>query len=108
MSVVLIVLAGAVLTVPAVLSYFRVRGKSPPRDRAVLTALRAAALLVLVGCLFRPMLLLSEAMPRRNFIGVLLDDSRSMRITDRSGAGDGRTRADFIRDTLGERSDLLR
>ncbi|MEA3247984.1 MAG: hypothetical protein U9Q74_17690, partial [Gemmatimonadota bacterium] len=97
------VLLAVAIAVPALLTYFRVRGKSTARDRAVLTALRVVALLVLVACLFRPMLLLSEAVPRRNFVGVLLDDSRSMRIADR----DGRSRADFVRDTLGARSTLL-
>lgn len=104
LSVAAVVLVAAAISVPAVLSYLRVRGKSSSRDRAVLTALRAAALLVLIACLFRPMLLLSEAVPRRNFVGVLLDDSRSMRIADRAT----RTRADFVRDSLGEGSDLLR
>jgi hypothetical protein len=104
LSVAAAVLVAAAISVPAILSYVRVRGKSSPRDRAVLTALRAAALLVLIACLFRPMLLLSEAVPRRNFVGVLLDDSRSMRIADRAA----RTRADFVRDSLGEGSDLLR
>ena len=108
LSVIVIVLIAAALTVPALLTYFRVRGKSNARDRAVLTALRATALLVLIGCLFRPMLLLSEAVPRRNFIGVLLDDSRSMRIADRGTGAAARMRSDFVRDTLGERSDLLR
>ncbi len=98
-----VVLLAAAVAVPALLTYVRVRGKSTVRDRVVLTALRVAALLVLVACLFRPMLLLSEAVPRRNFVGVLLDDSRSMRIADRAG----RTRADFVRDTLGAGSALL-
>lgn len=102
-SVVVIVLVAVAIGAPALLTYFRVRGKSTPRDRVVLTSLRVAALLVLVACLFRPMLLLSEAVPRRNFIGVLLDDSRSMRIADRGS----RTRADFVRDTLGAGSALL-
>ena len=35
-------------------------------------------------CLFRPMLLLSAAVPQRNYVGVLVDDSRSMRIADRT------------------------
>ncbi|HVZ49092.1 MAG TPA: vWA domain-containing protein, partial [Gemmatimonadaceae bacterium] len=102
-SVVVIALLAVAIGVPALMTYFRVRGKSTPRDRLVLTGLRVAALLVLVACLFRPMLLLSEAVPRRNFIGVLLDDSRSMRIADRGA----RTRADFVRDTLGAGSALL-
>ena len=102
-SVVVIVLVAVAIAVPAMMTYFRVRGKSSPRDRAVLTALRAAALLVLVACMFRPMLLLSEAVPRRNFVGVLLDDSRSMRIADRGS----RSRSDFVRDTLGADARLL-
>lgn len=108
LSVVVIVLVAAAISVPAVLSYLQVKGKSTARDRTVLTALRVGALLVLIACLFRPMLLLSEAVPRRNFIGVLLDDSRSMRIADRGTGTGARTRADFVRDTLGERSELLR
>lgn len=103
-SVVVIVLVAVAIAVPALMTYLPVRGKSTRRDRVVLTTLRVVALLVLVACLFRPMLLLSEAVPRRNFVGVLLDDSRSMRIADR----DGRTRADFVRDSLGARSDLLK
>jgi hypothetical protein len=103
-SVIIIIVVGAAIAVPALLTYFRVRGKSTPQDRKILTALRIATLVVVAACLFRPMLLLSEAVPRRNFVGVLLDDSRSMRIADR----DGRTRSDFIRDTLGEQSELLR
>ncbi len=102
-SVVIIVVIGLAIAVPAMLTYFRVRGKSSPRDRWVLTGLRLAALLVLVACLFRPMLLLSEAVPRRNFVGVLLDDSRSMRVADRGS----RSRADFVRDTLSADSRLL-
>ena len=58
-SVVVIVLVATAIGVPALVTYFRVRGKSTPRDRALLTCLRLAALLVLVACLFRPMLLLS-------------------------------------------------
>ncbi|MBM4193731.1 MAG: VWA domain-containing protein [Gemmatimonadetes bacterium] len=103
LPLILIVGGAIVLAVPAMTTYFRVRGKSSARDRVVLTAIRVALLTVVVGCLFRPMLLLSEAVPRRNFVGVLLDDSRSMRIADR---GD-RARADFVRDTLGESSALL-
>lgn len=102
-SVIVIVAIALGLGVPAMLTYFKVRGKSTPRDRAILTAIRAALLLVVAACLFRPMLLLSEAVPRRNFVGVLLDDSRSMRIADRGT----RARSDFVRDTLGEQSALV-
>ena len=76
----------------AVITYERVRAKSTPRDRAILLGLRVATLAVLLLCLFRPMLLLSTALPQRNFVGILLDDSRSMQIADR----DGRPRSEFV------------
>lgn len=94
--VIVLILLGLAIGVPALLSYGGVRGKSSPRDRAVLVTLRVAALVVLLTCLFRPKLLLSSAVPHRNYVGVLVDDSRSMRIADRRG----RERADFIRDTI--------
>src|SRR3954462_15581148 len=71
LSVVILLLAIAAIGVPAVLSYAGVRGKSTRRDRLVLGALRGAALIVLMTCLFRPMLLLSAAAPQRNYVGIL-------------------------------------
>src|SRR5690606_6520013 len=65
------------------LSYTRERGKTRPVDRAVLTAFRAAALALIALCLFRPTLVVSTAVPQRNFVGVLVDDSRSMQVADR-------------------------
>ena len=94
--IIVLLMVGLALGVPAILSYVGVRGKSTLRDRVVLGALRTAALLVLLVCLFRPKLLLSSAVPHRNYVGVLIDDSRSMRIADRAG----RERADFIRDSV--------
>ncbi len=78
--------------VAAVITYRRVRAKSTPRDRAILLGLRVATLAVLLLCLFRPMLLLSAALPQRNFVGILLDDSRSMQIADR----DGKPRSELV------------
>ena len=97
-SVIVLLLAGALIGVPAILTYAAVRGKSTRRDRWILGTLRAAAILLLVFCLFRPMLLLSAAVPQRNYVGVLIDDSRSMQIAD-VDAGDARpqTRGDVVR-----------
>jgi uncharacterized membrane protein len=78
------VLAGAVLLVLLVL-VLALRGlktSAPLRDRLVLGSLRGAVLLLLAGCLLRPVLLLSSAVPQRNVLGILLDDSRSMRLAD--------------------------
>jgi hypothetical protein len=94
--VAIVLLVGAAVTALAVVSYLRVRGKSSPRDRWVLRGLRIAALVVVLLCLLRPMLLLNAAVPQRNFVGVLIDDSRSMQIADRAG----RQRADWIRDSI--------
>lgn len=100
-SVIVLLLAGALIGVPAILTYASVRGKSTRRDRWVLGSLRGTAILLLVFCLFRPLLLLSAAVPQRNYVGVLIDDSRSMQIAD-VDAGDARpqTRADAVRHLL--------
>lgn len=96
-SVMILLLVVAAIAIPAIMSYAGVRGKSNKRDRYVLGALRVAALFVLVTCLFRPMLLLSAAVPQRNYVGVLIDDSRSMRIADKSG----KARNDWVEHEFG-------
>ena len=68
----------------ALLSY-RASGRVPVRDRIVLTAVRVALLLVVLACLFRPVLVVRAAVPQQNVVGVLLDDSRSMQIADMDG-----------------------
>ena len=85
------------LAIPALASYGRARGRATRRDRAVLAALRALALVILGLCLARPVVVVSEAVPQRNVLGVLVDDSRSMRIADVGG----KPRADWIRARLG-------
>ncbi len=59
--------------------------KARGRDRIVLVALRLATLAVIAFCLLRPALILKAAVPQQNFLGVLLDDSRSLQIADRDG-----------------------
>src|SRR6185295_19047030 len=66
------------------------------RDRVVLVGLRLAALAVLLFCLFRPTQILKAAVPQQNFLGVLIDDSRSMAIADR----DGQPRSAFVQQQL--------
>jgi uncharacterized membrane protein len=89
-----ILVAGA-LAAYALVTYRRV-GRTAPRDRIVLISLRLAALALVVFCLFRPALILKAAVPQQNFLGILLDDSRSMQIADRQS----QPRSDFVRDTL--------
>ena len=60
------------------------------RHRVVLAALRTAILLLVLFCLFRPVLVVKAAVPQQNFLGVLIDDSRSMQIADwNAGAARG-------------------
>src|SRR6185436_19759842 len=96
-SVFILLIVVAAVALAAVMSYSGVRGKSTARDRWVLGGLRVAALGVVLACLFRPMLLLSSAVPQRNYVGVLIDDSRSMRIADR----DGKARSDWVQHAFG-------
>jgi uncharacterized membrane protein len=70
----------------------------------VLVGLRLAALAVLLFCLFRPTLVLKAAVPQQNFLGILIDDSRSMSIADL----DGQPRSAFVQEQLhGPSSQLL-
>ena len=85
-------------------TYQRVRANSRPIDRTALTGIRVAMLALLVLCLFRPVLVLSRVVPQQNFLGVLIDDSRSMQIADR----DGETRADFVTRQFGGAEGPLR
>src|SRR3954468_3968260 len=94
-SVLLVVAVAAALAVLALLTY---RGLSAAgwRDRVALIALRVVALVVLLFCLFRPMLVLKAAVPQQNFLGVLVDDSRSMSIPD----SNGQPRSAFVQQQL--------
>ena len=90
-------LAVAAIGVVTWRTYQGVRANSRPVDRAVLIGLRFAILALVLACLLRPVLVLSQVVPQQNFLGVLIDDSRSMGIADR----DGETRADFITQQFG-------
>ncbi len=84
-------------------TYADVRGNSRPFDRTILTAIRLSALAVLALCLLRPVLLLSSVVPQENFLGVLIDDSRSMQIADVGNT----PRSDFVRTAFGAESEVL-
>src|SRR5262245_17744202 len=85
------------LAVPTVLRYRSIQGKASTRDRLVLTGLRVAILALMLFCLFRPSLVFSTVVPQRSFVGILLDDSRSMQIADVGEEARGK----FIQETFG-------
>ncbi len=74
-----VVVVAVVLTI---LAYRSARTRSDARHRAVLAGLRLATLLLVLFCLFRPVLVVKAAVSQQNFLGVLIDDSRSMQIAD--------------------------
>ena len=98
-----VALVAAVLAVPAILTYLRARGKSSAADRWVLGVLRGSALLLLFFIVMQPGLILTSVVPQRNFLAVLVDDSRSMTIDDR----DGSSRADKATGLLDPEGDLI-
>jgi len=88
----------------AVASYTLARGRAAVVDRSVMAGLRVALLAVLLFCMLQPSLILSTVVPQQNFLGILVDDSRSMQIPDAQGS----PRSSFIAEafTPGE-SELL-
>ena len=50
------------------------------------------------------MLILRAAVPQQNFLGMLLDDSRSMRVVDQ----DGKPRSEFVSNAFGADSPVLK
>ena len=86
------------VAVATLVTYRGVNSPKTSHERAVLVALRLALLGVLLFCLFRPALMLKAAVPQQNFLGVLIDDSRSMSIADR----DGKPRSEFVSSQFGQ------
>lgn len=64
------------------LTFVTYRRAGRGRDRLILTALRVATIALIAFCLFRPVLVVRAAVPQQNFLAVLVDDSRSMQISD--------------------------
>ena len=86
---------GAGLTI---LAYRAGRGRK--RDRIALAGIRVAILAIILVCLFRPLLVVRAASPQQNFLGVLLDDSRSMQIAD----VDAQPRANYVKAEFGDQT----
>ena len=99
----IVVAAALLIGVPALIAYARLRMRGGARDRTVLLTLRLAALAIAIVAVLHPVLVVSEAVPQRNVVGVLVDDSRSMRIADLGGT----TRSEAVRHLLGGPDSLL-
>jgi uncharacterized membrane protein len=66
------------------------------RDRYTLLGIRVGLFAIALFALLRPTLELKVAVPQQNFVGVLLDDSRSMQVADH----DGVPRSRFVTDEI--------
>ena len=99
-----VVLGLIAAAVPVVASYRRVEGTSRAAHRGALAAIRVALIGLLAFCLSGPALELASAVPQRNFVAVLIDDSRSMRIADVGG----RARGEEVGRLFGRDSTLMR
>ena len=84
------------------LGYRRTQRRLGKRGRLLLAAVRAAAIALILLCLLRPQLVLSLVVPQENVVGVLFDDSRSMRIADLDG---GVERGEAVRRAFAEGED---
>jgi len=93
--------AAALVTI---LTYRSAPGDASRLDRAVLIGLRLCLVAVVLFCLFRPVLILRAAVPQQNFLGILLDDSRSMRVADENG----KARSEFVAGTFGPDSPVMK
>jgi uncharacterized membrane protein len=95
-SLIVAVAVAALAAIAALITYRGAWSSERPRDRVVLIALRLGIVAAVIFCLARPILVLKAAVPQQNFLGILLDDSRSMTIADTSG----QPRTDFVQQQL--------
>lgn len=82
----------------AFVSYRLIQSRVQWRERAVLGALRIAALGLILFCIFRPVLIVKAAVTQQNVVGILIDDSRSMQLPATNQAAG--SRADLVRSTF--------
>jgi uncharacterized membrane protein len=90
-----VVIAGLAV---AFISYRLLRTRVQWRERALLGALRIAALGIILFCIFRPVLVVKAAVAQQNVVGILIDDSRSMQLP--AANAQGGSRADLVRATF--------
>ncbi|MEX2465929.1 MAG: glutamine amidotransferase [Gemmatimonadota bacterium] len=86
----------AVAAAGAIASYSVARGRASRTDRGIMAGLRLALVALVVFALLQPMLVVSTVVPQQNFVGVLVDDSRSMSLSDQ----DGNPRSAFVASQL--------
>ncbi len=92
-------IAGAVvvLILAVLILYRRTTAPARPWLKTVLILLKSVALILLLLCLLQPIVTTSSTSPRKSYIGLLIDNSRSMTIGDMERS---RSRGEVARDIL--------
>ncbi len=101
--VMVVIAVACLVALGAVITYGSENGKTTRTDRGILAGLRFLALAVLTFALLQPTLVLTSVVAQRNFVGILLDDSRSMSLPD----DDGNPRRDFLDQNFGPEGSRL-
>ena len=91
-----------IAAVAVLLGYLRIRGRLRAADVAAISVLRGLAIAVILFALSRPQLEVVSTIPQPGVIGILLDNSLSMRL-----GGDGEARHAFIERELDPESGRL-
>jgi uncharacterized membrane protein len=101
-TMVVAALVAALLAAYVIVRYARVAGGG--RLATALALVRLGVLTLLLVALLRPVLIVRSVEPQRNFLGILLDDSRSMEIAD----GSGRSRGQLLQATFAPDSPVIK
>lgn len=67
------------------LTYYKTTRPLTPVWKSILVATRSSVLILILFCLLRPVITTMQAAPQETYLGVLIDDSQSMSITDSAG-----------------------
>lgn len=79
--------------------YLKTTRQLGPGWKGLLITLRSAVLILLLFCLLRPVVTTFQVAPQETYLGVIIDDSESMSITDMAGE---RARQAVVREALFE------
>ncbi|MBC8236590.1 hypothetical protein H8E77_44155, partial [bacterium] len=92
-----IFLTFVVLITITIFAYRRTIGRTNRLFRGLLIAFRAMALMIIVFCLLKPFITIPQTNPEDSYLLVLVDDSKSMQISD---CAENKSRIEVARDLL--------
>jgi hypothetical protein len=78
-------------------TYYKTTRPLTPAWKSFFVATRSSVLIIILFCLLRPVITTMQAAPQETYLGVLIDDSQSMSISDLDG---GQTRQAAVAESL--------